>query len=90
MGRLGRQSRHQACSRTVDRRDAQAGAGGETIRKCHQLLVSVTHRAVDQHLINRNPVTGVRMPRTMRERYLLDARLTPEPLAAGPSHNELI
>ena len=36
----------------------KAGAGGETIRKCPQLLVSVMYRAVDHNLITRNPATG--------------------------------
>ena len=37
----------------------KASAGDGTIRKYPQLLVSVMHRAVDQNLINRNPVTAV-------------------------------
>lgn len=47
----------------------KAGAGDETIRKSHQLLVTVMHRAVDQNLINRNPVKGVRMPRAVRNKH---------------------
>lgn len=47
----------------------KANAGDETIRKCHQLLVSVMHRAVEQNLINRNPVRGVRLPRAMRNKH---------------------
>lgn len=47
----------------------KAGAGDETIRKCHQILVSVMHRAVEQNLINRNPVKGIRLPRVVRNKH---------------------
>lgn len=45
------------------------GAGAETIRKCHQLLVSVMERAVDQNLIARNLVKRVRLPRISTKKH---------------------
>lgn len=47
----------------------KAGAGDETIHKCHQMLVSILHRAVEQSLLNRNPVKGVRVPRSVRNKH---------------------
>ena len=47
----------------------QAGAGSQTIRKCHQLPVSVMERAVEENLISRNPVKRVRLPRVKSRRH---------------------
>ena len=56
-----------------------AGTGDQTTRKHPPLLISVMHRAVDQNLIDRNPINRTRMPRMMRNKHPVDAALLQNP-----------
>lgn len=49
--------------RWVDWMEEDRGAGAATIKKCHEILVTVMRIAVEDGLIARNPAVGARLPK---------------------------